>query len=186
MANPPASNAALSDAAAAIPAEDGFITLDVTPAAALGLGNTPAYNTGLQGVGGAELHQGNRLTDLLPNTHKPANTAGGNSKAASSADGLAAEVARPAAAILQPATESEEGGSIELAIRTLATATAGDSAPPAGESTVGTAQQLSEIRPESGVGLFCDIEVAIAPTLPMGDSAALARPVRTPVLSSST
>lgn len=76
--------------------------------------------------------------------------------------------------ILQPATEAEEGGGIELAICAPSTAAAGDNPLPSEESTVGAAQQLAEIRPESGVGLFCDIEVAIAPTLPMGDSASTA------------
>ena len=79
--------------------------------------------------------------------------------------------------ILQPVAESEEGGSIELAIAAPSPAAAGDDSLPAGESAAGNAaQQLSEIRPESGVGLFCDIEVAVAPTLPMGGSASAAIP----------
>ena len=121
------------------------------------------------------MNQRNWLTDLLPGMLKPADSARGNSKTALSDESRAAEVSsRPAAVILQPAAESEEGGSIELAIAAPSTAMAGDNSLPSGESTVDEVQQLSEIRPESGVGLFCDIEVAIAPTLPMGGSVSTA------------
>ena len=81
--------------------------------------------------------------------------------------------------ILQPIADSEEGGSIELAIAAPSPVADGDGSLPAGQSTADAAQQLSEIRPESGVGLFCDIEVSVAPTLPMVGSAAAATAFRT-------
>ncbi len=168
--NPPATNVAFSNAATSNSLEGGFISLDDAPATAPQLVNTPSYNSGFQGVGGAEL-RGNWLTSALPSTRTPADSARDNSRTAPSSEDPSAEVSlRPAATILRSVAESNEGGSIELTIAAPADAVAGDDSLPTGEATVGAAQQLSEIRPESGVGLFCDIEVSVAPTLPVGSS----------------
>ena len=166
----PAFNAAFSSMASSNSLEDGFITLDASTTTPR-LGDGSSYNTGFNGVEGAVVDRGIWLTDALPGTRYPADSAGGSSKAVPSGEWVAAKVARPAALILQPVAEVKQGGSIELAIGAPASA---DDLQPAGESIVGDAsQQLAEIRPESGVGLFCDIEVAVAPTSPMGGSAAI-------------
>jgi hypothetical protein len=168
MANPAASGAAFSDAAISNSLADGFITLDAS-AAAPRLGTAPSYNAGFQGVGGAELERGIWLSDSLPTTRKTADPAKGNDKAAAVGENPAVAVAsRPAVAILQPVAESVDGGGIELAMA-APLAAGGEDALPARESDLGdAASQSSEIRPESGVGLFCDIEVATAPALPIG------------------
>ncbi len=168
-------NAAFTDAAPSNPLEDGFLALDNASVAAPQLGNSPSYNTGFQGVGVAGLDHGNWLTNVLPNTRKPADSTGSNSKAAPTGGNLAAEFSsQPAAVILQPIDDSEEGGSIELAIAAPSSAAVSGDALSGGVPTVGAAQQLSEILPESGVGLFCDIEVAAVPILPIDGSASTA------------
>lgn len=173
VANPPATNAAFSDAAASNSLAAGYIALDAS-AATPQLGNAPSYNTGFNGMEGPGLERGIWLTDVLPSTHRPADLAGRNDKAAPAGDRVAAEVAGPAVVISQPVVGAEEGGSIELAMAAPSPGAAGDDSLPA-ESTAGNAaQQMSEIRPESGVGLFCDIEVATAPLLPLGDSPSVA------------
>lgn len=175
VANPLATNLAVSDTGTSVSMEDGFITLGDAAAVTPQLGTAPSYDVGFQGVGIAELKQGTWLSNLLPNTSKPADSAGGTDKATRSGEKFTAEISsRPGTVILQPAVESEEGGSVELVICAPSTATAGDNSLPAGASTAGAAEQLSEIRPESGVGLFCDIDVAMAPTLPMGDAVSTA------------
>ena len=110
--------------------------------------------------------------------HKPADFAGhGNSQAARSGENRGADVdLRPAPVILQPVAASQDGGSSELAMGAPSPATASDDSVPVEELAAGNAaQQLSEIRPESGVGLFCDIEVS-APSLPIGGSVSAAIP----------
>ncbi|MGA2258414.1 MAG: hypothetical protein ABSG53_27435, partial [Thermoguttaceae bacterium] len=169
MTNPAATTAALMDATNTNSMEGGFITLDDTFTTTPRLGNSPSPNSSLNGVKGTELDQGNWLSDLLPNPSKPVDSGSRSSNAARSGASLAADVSsRPARVVLQPVADTEEGGSIELAIAAPSGA-ANDDSPLVGESTAGSAaQQLARIRPESGVELFCDIEVAVAPTLPMG------------------
>jgi hypothetical protein len=176
VVNPPATSIAFSDTATSNSLEGGFITIDETSTVTPPLGTAASYNTGFQGVAGAELDRGNWLTAGLPNTRKPADFAGGSANQAARAGAkLAADsFLRPAPVILQPIADSEEGGSIELAIGAPSPVTDGDGSLLAGQSTEDAAQHLSEIRPESGVGLFCDIEVSVAPTLPMVGSAAAA------------
>ena len=55
-------------------------------------------------------------------------------------------------------------------VPSLAAASGDSDGPAASDAT----QQIADIRPESGVGLFCDIEVSAAPTLPGGSSASAA------------
>ena len=171
MANSPAMLTAFSDTSTSNSIEDGLITLDASGAVTHRLGNPSLYNAGFQGVAIAS-DPGNWLTGALSVTRKPTDSARTNNKAAPSGENLAAGALSSASAlVLQPVAESEEGGSIELAM--VAAVAARDDSLLAGSSPV--AQQLSDIRPESGVGLFCDIEVAASPTLPMGDSASSAR-----------
>ncbi len=176
LMNSPAANAAVSDSVTSNSLENGYITLDAA-AAAVRYGTTPAPNTGFQAAQDAEVDRGIWMTDVLSITRNTADSTKGNGKAAPSSENLVVEAAsRPAAVILQPAgtMSAEEGGGIELAIAAPPAAASGDS-PSGGESAAGNAaQQLSEIRPESGVGLFCDIEVAVAPTMPIGGSASTA------------
>ena len=172
MASPPATTAAFADATASNSVEGGFITLDDTSAARPRLGNAPSPNMTFKGVEDTELDQGSWLADSPRN---PADSASGNGKAARS-ENLATEVpSRPTRMTLPPDAEGEEGGGIELAISLPSPA--GEDALPAAESSAGnTAQQLSDIRPDSGVGLFCDIEVSAAPTLPPVGQASAAVP----------
>jgi hypothetical protein len=180
VANRPAINAAFADSAASNSMEGGLIALDDTSAPIASPGNAPLVSTGIQGAGGAELDRSNWLTDILPNPRRPVQTDNSSNKSARSAQNLAAEVfLRPAPAISQPVADVEEGGSIELAMVEPTPAASDGGSQLGGESSTGNAaQQLSDIRPESGVGLFCDIEVDIAPALPVGgsESAATAYP----------
>ncbi len=173
--NPPATNSAFLNIATTNSQEDGLITLDV-PATMPRLGSAPSYNTyntGFPAAAGGELDRGLWLTDVQPNTHTTADSARSSGKAAPAGENPAIDVSsRPAAATVQSAAGAEEGGGIELAIAAPSSVAAGDDSLPAGEATVANvAQQLAEMRPESGVGLFCDIEVATTPTLPGGGSA---------------
>ena len=170
----PATNAALSNAATPNAIEDGFITVTAAPATTSQPADTPSYNTGLQGVGGAGLG-GNGLTSLLPGTGKFTDSGKGSSRVVTARESLAGEVSsHPSVVILQSAADAESGEGIELAIGAPATTAADNNSPAAGESSARPPQPLSEIRPESEIGLFCDIEVAVGPTLPAGGSASAA------------
>ena len=171
LANPPANNnVAFSDAAISISTEGGFIAIDETPAATLRPGSAPSYNTGFQNAAGVELDLGNWLSNILPNSPKPADSGILSGKAARAGENLVAAVSSRMPGIQQSAVDAEEGGSIELT--SAAPVAASDAALLAAESSDGNAaSQRSDFRPESGVGLFCDIEVAAAPVLPMDGSA---------------
>jgi hypothetical protein len=172
LANPPANNnVAFSDAAISNSTEGGFIAIDETPAATLRPGSAPSYNTGFQNVAGVELDLGNWLSNILPNSPKPADSGILSGKAARAGENLVAAVSsRGTPGIQQSAVDAEEGGSIELT--SAAPVAASDAALLAVESSEGNAaSQRSDFRPESGIGLFCDIEVAAAPVLPMDGSA---------------
>ena len=170
LPNSSASNAAFSDPAAANSLEDGFIILEAS-ATTTRVSKAISYNTGLQGVKGAELDGSNWLSDVLGNKVQPADIATGNTSVAGS---LATLAARSSSVISQPIADLEEGGSIELAIAAPSPTMAGESMP-AGESPLGdAAQQLSEIRRENGIVLFCDIEVAVAPFVPIGTGSSAA------------
>jgi hypothetical protein len=77
----------------------------------------------------------------------------------------AAGVPYQSPADLPPFAESPEGGGIELAISDRPPAVGDDLKGAEGPSADNAEQQASNIRPESDVGLFCDIEVAAAPTM---------------------
>jgi len=176
-ANPPATKAPFSDSITSNSSEGGFIILNDASAATPRLASPPTQTTESQGTGGAELHWGT-LTDVPPNAQRPSNSGKhGARKTARANENIAGEVStRPAPVTFPLAAESEEGGSIELAMAEPSPATASDDSLLAGESD--SAQQLAAIRPESGVALFCDIEVAAAPDLPLGGSASTAIPSR--------
>ncbi|MGO9111935.1 MAG: hypothetical protein ACLP9L_22135 [Thermoguttaceae bacterium] len=176
-ASPPATNAAFLDTATSNNSmEGGLIALDDTSATVPMLGNAPPHNTGVQAGEGTGLDQGYWLTDILSSPRKP--TGAGSSRDVLSGGTPSVEVSpRSALVILRPVAVAEEGGGIELAMEASSPAAAGDDSLLAGESSAGNAaQQLSDIRPESGVGLFCDIEVSAAPKLPMRGSASAAIP----------
>lgn len=121
---------------------------------------------------GTDLDQGNWSTDILPNPRKPADAValtGGPDRVGGH---RAAEASLQRVQVMrQPVADVEEGGSIELAIAGPLPGMAGDGSPPAGDLAAGNAaQQLSEIRPESDVGLFGDIEVAVDSAFPMDGS----------------
>ncbi len=169
-ANPLTTLAPSSDSATSSTGEGGFISLDDATVIAPQLGNPTSNSLGSNGVDGTDLNYGNWLPDIRPDLRKPA---GSNNlyNAAGSTKIIAADVfSRAAPVVLRPVADSEEGGSIELA---MAPPTTTGDLPPAGDPTAANnAQQLSEIRPESGVRLFCDIEVADDPGLPIAASAA--------------
>ena len=171
LANPPANNnVAFSDAAISNSTEGGFIAIDETPAATLRPGSAPSYNTGFQNAAGVALDLGDWLSNILPNSPKPADSGILSGKAARAVRILWPRSLRGAPGIQQSAVDAEEGGSIELT--SAAPVAASDAALLAAESSEGNAaSQRSDFRPESGIGLFCDIEVAAAPVLPMDGSA---------------
>ena len=176
-ANLLAANVVMVDATAANSLGGEFISFDDAAVATPQLGSLPALNPGFKGVENTDLDQGNWLSDILPSPRGAAGSGSPGSDSVRSARNLAAEVSfEPAPVIYQPIADADEGGSIELAIAAPSPGAPGD-VPPAGESAAdGAARQLSEPRSESGVWLFCDVEVAVAPALPTDDSPLAAVP----------
>jgi len=180
-ANPSPTKPAFSDITTQNSTEGGFIILGDASATTPRPGNAPTQTSGSQGTEGVELNRDNWLTDVLPKTQTPSDSGKhSSSKTARASENLAGEVSsRPAPVILPLIAESEEGGGIELAMAaTSPTAAGGDSQLAWEPNASDSAQQLSAIRPESGVAIFCDIEVASAPNLPVGGSASIAIPYR--------
>ena len=152
--------------------EGGFITLDDSPTAPQ-LANV-SYDLSFPGAGVAELGA-NWLTTVVLSTGKLADSERTCNQAGLLSENVANDISsRFAASVLPPVAESAEGGSLELAIAVSAGDAGVDNSLPACESTAGTPQQLSEIRPESGVELFGDIEVAVCARMPMDGSASTA------------
>jgi len=169
-ANPPAATAPWLDAAAGNSTDSGSITLtDDAVATASSLGNSPASNSSTYVARDAELDQGSWLADILPNPRAPADARNGSDATTRSRGSLASESTSRLLpqALGQPVADEEEGGSIDLAF-TLPSLDPSDngSSLAMGSTASNGSQQLSEIRPECGVELFCDIEVATAPILP--------------------
>jgi len=182
MASPPATTPAGVDATASNSTEGGFITLpDDTVASISRLGDTSSSISTLNGVRDAELAQADLLTGILLAPRTTADASSRSSTAARSTGNFVADLSsQPTAQPLeQPTPDAEEGGSIELAFNVPSLGGVDNGAPVTGPSTASdTAQQLSEIRTESGVGLFCDIEVATARPSPSDGSPSVAIPDR--------
>jgi hypothetical protein len=125
-------------------------------------------NARYQGADGVDLNSGSRLTESLTNLCNPADF-GSRGEKARSDQGMDVEGSPPfAPVILQQVAKVQDGGGIELAIVAPGPAAASGDSRLGEESSLGdAAQRLSDIRPESGVGLFCDIEVAVAPSMPI-------------------
>jgi hypothetical protein len=166
----PATPAALAETTNTSSVEGGFITLDSTSATTSRLGSTPSNTAGFKASEGGDADRSSFLTEILQDSHKPAESDRHSDNGARSNEKLAGQSSLRGTPALPPAADAEEGGSIELAIVPPLPSAASDNLPPAGESAVGNAaQRLAEVRPDSEVGLFCDIEVAVAPSLPTGD-----------------
>jgi hypothetical protein len=163
-ANSPATGGVFSTATISSAAEGGFITLDDAPANKSQLTSGSLHTMAAQGVGSDEV-AGTWLTSVLPSALMPADSTRQGSKTVPSSDGYAATVASRTVVDLRPLGEANEGGSIELTIAMPNAAVPDNERLPIPETSADTTLQLAEIRSESGAGLFCDIEVSVAPAL---------------------
>ncbi len=145
--------------------EGGFVAIEDASATSLRTGTSAAVSSA-----GGTPDTGNRdlWSDLSPGAGKQARQAA-DSDSARSGKPVAADVSDNARGQARPQTaaDSADGGLIELADGAPVTAVAaeGESGAAAGDS----AQVAGEIRPESGVALYCDMQVAIGG--PFGDRA---------------
>jgi hypothetical protein len=171
MANPPAINMVLYDGPISNSIEGGFITLSDTLTNVPPIRTSPTPSVEFYGGGDADPGQTSWFADILPNPRKPADV-GGRSVDYGSRGNRVADIPSHPASPISLLVVAAEGGGIEFAIAPQSLTAAGDDlqfvAEP-GESTAD--QQFCDIRPESGVGLFCDIEVSVASSSPIGAAA---------------
>jgi hypothetical protein len=177
--NSPAALASYSNSLTSNLTEGGFIPLED------GSANSPlpgysvasssaASSSGVAGLDGTQLDGSSWLSDIQPNVRKPADS-GGSRMAARANDYNVLSPYAPVAA--QSPSGVEDRGGIELAIADPSPAASDDS--PGGQDHFGDqrAQKDSDIRVESDLGLFCDIEIADAPSsLPQSAASAASHP----------
>ena len=165
-ANATAANPSLWSSSTADSSEGGFVTLDAPTAGSL---NSEASSL----LSPDELPAGQvAAMEVIswPGPHGPT-FAGKTSHRSENLAGSAPS--RRSTMTLATVPRGEEGGSIELAIADPLPAAAGDNSP--GDAmAIDATTAAAETGPQSGAGLFCDIEVAVAPGLSDGSQAALA------------
>jgi len=176
--SPSSSQANIPDAALGN-AVEGFAATDDTSIAVL---QWDANANGLSDAESGDIGSSGLIADIMPGS---LNGRGTGSNAASRATGsdraqsgrndatYDAVVAVSAQAKTQATLDADAGGTIEFGVGATADCSAG--VPPAGRIAGGTpapqSPGMSDIRPESGAGLYCDIEVAVGGGAPSGSPA---------------
>jgi len=145
--------------------EGGFVAIEDASATSLHTGTSATISSTDDTP---DAGNGGLWSELSPGARKQARQAA-DSDSPRSGKPVAADVSDHARGQARPQTaaDSADGGLIELADAAPVTAAAadGESGAAAGDS----AQVASEIRPESGVALYCDMQVAVGG--PFGDQA---------------
>jgi hypothetical protein len=162
--NSATSLASFEDPAFSSPLDGGFVALDDAFAGTPLPANTAADSRSSRGVDSVAIDQNHWTTDILSGPQNPPGTV----VKSSILRGTLAETGSSWSAPQSlTGAVAGDGGGIELAMVDQAPMAGGGSQRPEIPAH-NTSPQNSDIRPESDVGLFCDIEVAAAPTFPAG------------------
>ncbi len=147
--------------------ESGFIALDDSSPATLQPGIAPPLGKGFKALESNGPDWDGWLSDILPGPGRPAEAVNRGRQNNLAGRNPVGDAASRMPTVNLPVVMAEDGG-IELAMDApSATEAGGDPGQPIDR---GAAQPMSDIRPESDVGLFCDIEVAAMPAIPTGNS----------------